>query len=279
MLRAQPTHGAEPNLDHPHMVGLEAWYTFNEGGGRRLYDSSGWDRTADIQVAGWEHGEMTAVDFPFNSTNRIICPLSVPRTIKSTWSVWLKTIPFSSGNDTVIAFDTNPNGDGALLMSVSTSGMSFHSSDGMAGQDLGLSSSLVGTGLVNIALVREGDAITGGYKGYLNGVLTGVRNTGTYGSDLSGTGPITIGVREFPGQGGSYIQQYNGPIMGVKIYNRALGEDELVDQFVNPFGPFDLRQPLPFPPTGLSPVQFNIVGRGRISSAKKTGSFRIGGAK
>lgn len=276
-MRQPPTHTIEPDFDHPQMKGLRAWYLMNEGGGRKIYDHSGNKHHADLQNALWKISPVSGPNFPSDATHRMICPTTLRPSKTLTWSVWLNNIPFGGGNKTVMSFDGDPGSDGTLLMSVSAGGIGFHSNDGLGGQDFGLTSGLLGTGLNHVVFVREGDSITGGYKAYANGVFTGTLNTGTY-PDLSNVSNYTVGIREFPGQSGSFIQQYAEVIGSIRIYNRALNPREIADEFVNPFGPFDLNHPLEFPATGLTPIMFSSVGRGPMRSAQNLGGHRIGGA-
>lgn len=55
---------------------------------------------------------------------------------------------------------------------------SFWSTDGLNGASLGLSINL--NEWTHLGFVREGNSITGGYKCYKNGVITGTANTGTF---------------------------------------------------------------------------------------------------
>jgi hypothetical protein len=69
--------------------------------------------------------------------------------------------------------------------------------------------------------VREGNNTTGGYKAYLNGVLYGNANTGTW----STTANLSLGGRTDAGQ------HLNGNISQVYIYNRALTPDEIQQNY------------------------------------------------
>lgn len=277
-MRQPPTYLTDPDFDHPHMQGLQAWYLMNEAGGRKIYDHSGWNRHMDLEVAPWTTTEaFHGPTFSGDTSERGIGPSTLRPTDAFTWIMWLYNIPFGGGNKTVMTFEAANVADGYFVVSVAAGGMAFFSNDGHSGGGMGLTTALLGSGLNQIVVVREGESITNGYKAYANGVFTGQRNSGVF-ADLTLAGPHYVGVREFPGLSGSFIQGYQRTIGSIQIYNRALKANEIADQFVNPFGPFDLRRPIPFPPTGLTPVMFSSVGRGPMRSALNLGGHRIGGA-
>ena len=104
-----------------------------------------------------------------------------------------------------------------MLVSLNNSeSLAFFTSDGLTNVPLGHSGSKEGQ-WVNLAFIREGDSITGGYKSYGNGLFTGSANTGVW----SSTDVLWIGAR------GGVDQGYTGLIEEVAIYNRPLSAAEV----------------------------------------------------
>ena len=135
-----------------------------------------------------------------------------------TWSVWFKTDVVSSGYRNIISI---PNSNYILLLlDASTPNLGFWTSDGLSGQSLSTPTISVDT-WYNAVFVREGNSITGGYKSYLNGVLYGNANTGTW----STSDTLSFGGRV------NDSQYLNGNIAQVAIYNRALTAAEVLQNF------------------------------------------------
>ena len=107
-----------------------------------------------------------------------------------------------------------------MLLDISTNNMGFWSSDGMNGGSLGVDSLSTNT-WYNAVLVREGDGISGGYKAYLNSVFKGSANTSTW--TIANT--ISLGGRT------DASQYLNGNIAQVAIYNTALNQDQINQNF------------------------------------------------
>lgn len=97
-----------------------------------------------------------------------------------------------------------------------------------------------------MAFVREGNSITGGYKLYYDGVLSGTANTGTLAAP---TNPFWIGMRS-----DGFPQPWDGLIDWVQWYERAMSAAEILRLYHEPFrawappGPRFLWTPGPPPP-------------------------------
>ena len=153
----------------------------------------------------------------FDGTDDIVTT-SLSATLSFTWSVWFKTNVLASGYRNIISVPT-----GAymlMLLDISTNNMGFWSSDGMNGGSLGVDSLSTNT-WYNAVLVREGDGISGGYKAYLNSVFKGSANTSTW--TIANT--ISLGGRT------DASQYLNGNIAQVAIYNTALNQDQINQNF------------------------------------------------
>lgn len=137
-----------------------------------------------------------------------------------TWDAWIMIDSFGSYQSIITV--PSPH---YILMDVlgsnAGSNASFWTRDGLGGHNLGITGLSVGT-WHHIAFVREGDSIVNGYKAYLNGKLTGSKDTGT--PTLS-TDFVRIGGRQGTGQ------NFPGLIDEVEVFNRALSQPEIQSIF------------------------------------------------
>ena len=153
----------------------------------------------------------------FDGTNDIVTTTYVS-TNTYTFSAWFKTNVVSSGFRNIISIPT-PNYS-LVLLDDDTSNLGFWTNDALSGS--ALSTPTISTNTwYNVVFVREGNSITGGYKAYLNGILYGNANTGTW----STTASLSVGGRT------DVSQPLNGNISQVLIYNRALSALEVSQNF------------------------------------------------
>ena len=153
----------------------------------------------------------------FDGTNDIVTTTYVS-TNTYTFSAWFKTNVVSSGFRNIISIPT-PNYS-LILLDDDTSNLGFWTNDALSGS--ALSTPTISTNTwYNVVFVREGNSITGGYKAYLNGILYGNANTGTW----STTASLSVGGRT------DVSQPLNGNISQVLIYNRALSALEVSQNF------------------------------------------------
>jgi hypothetical protein len=154
----------------------------------------------------------------FDGTNDIV-NTSYVSSNAFTWSVWFKTDVVSSSFRNIISI-RSPNYI-LLLLNSSTPNLGFWTSDTLTSGS-SLSTPTISTNTwYNVVFVREGNSITGGYKAYLNGVLYGNANTGTW---------STTDTLSFGGRVGD-TQFLDGNIAQVSIYNRALTASEISQNF------------------------------------------------
>jgi hypothetical protein len=153
----------------------------------------------------------------FDGVNDIINTTYVsPNTY--TFSAWFKTNVLSSGYKNIISIPT-PNYS-LVLLDDDSPNLGFWTSDGLGGTSLSTPTISTNT-WYNVVFVREGNSITGGYKAYLNSVLYGNANTGTW----STTANLSVGGRT------DIAQFLNGNIAQVSIYNRALTAAEIQQNY------------------------------------------------
>ena len=144
-----------------------------------------------------------------------------------TFSAWFKTNVVSDGYRNIISIPT-PNYSLVLLDNDSPN-LGFWTNDNLNGESLSTPTISTNT-WYNVAFVREGNNTTGGYKAYLNGVLYGNANTGTW----SSTANLSVGGRT------DTAQFLNGNISQVYIYNRTLSPTEILQNYNATKGRYNL---------------------------------------
>jgi len=191
---------------------------------RKSYPGSGTTWT-DLSGSGFNgtltngptFGSADGGSIVFDGTNDIVTTTYVS-TNTYTFSAWFKTNVVSSGFRNIISIPT-PNYS-LVLLDDDTSNLGFWTNDALSGS--ALSTPTISTNTwYNVVFVREGNSITGGYKAYLNGILYGNANTGTW----STTASLSVGGRT------DVSQPLNGNISQVLIYNRALSALEVSQNF------------------------------------------------
>jgi hypothetical protein len=96
----KPPKGAIINRRHPIIVGLEAAWLFNEGGGKIVYDSSGNGKHGTIAGASWTGGKFGPA-LSFNgSSDKVEIPL-IKAGSPLTYLVWFNTTSDSAVSVTI----------------------------------------------------------------------------------------------------------------------------------------------------------------------------------
>jgi hypothetical protein len=153
----------------------------------------------------------------FDGTDDVINTTYVSSSV-FTWSAWFKTDVVSSGYRNIISIPS-PNYM-LMLLDTSTANLGFWTPDGLGGVNLSTPTIATNT-WYNAVFVREGNSITGGYKAYVNAVLYGNANTGTWSSSST----LSLGGRT------NESQFLDGNIAQASIYNRALTITEIQQNF------------------------------------------------
>jgi hypothetical protein len=186
------------------------------GSGTTWTDLSGNGRNGTL-VNGVGYNGDNGGSLTFDGVNDIVNTTYVsPNTY--TFSAWFKTNVVSSGYRNIISIPT-PNYS-LVLLDDNTPKLGFWTSDGLGGTSLSTPTISTNT-WYNVVFVREGNSITGGYKAYLNSVLYGNANTGTW----STTANLSIGGRT------DTSQFLNGNVSQVFIYNIALTASEIQQNY------------------------------------------------
>jgi hypothetical protein len=186
------------------------------GSGTNWFDLSGNGNTGTL-TNGPTYSSSNGGSIVFDGTDDIVTT-SLSATLSFTWSVWFKTNVLASGYRNIISVPTAAYM--LMLLDISTNNMGFWSSDGMGGGSLGVTSLSTNT-WYNAVLVREGNSISNGYKAYLNSEFKGSANTSTW--SIANT--ISFGGRT------DASQYLNGNIAQVTIYNTALNQDQVLQNF------------------------------------------------
>ncbi len=191
----------------------------------RLDDASG-STAADASGLGnhgalgggpvWTSGQIDGGLYFDGRNDFVQTPVTVGK--EFTWSLWMQ-MDSQNGYDSLL---TIPNSGGAadanyMLLGMLGPNLSLWARDGVGNQTLGIRG-LARDTWHHITFVRAGDNMNDGYRGYLNGVFTGSYRSRTWNS----ADPVRIG-----GRLGVLSQTFHGTIDEVRIYNRALCDDEI----------------------------------------------------
>jgi len=187
-----------------------AEWKFDAGTGSTAVDSSGNTKHGTLGAGGsapsWITGK-SGKALNFDGVDDYVSTTLAPST-SFTWSAWFKTGSISNGvYQSILAV----SGASYMLMDIINGSGTFWSPDGLGGGNYGVIN-LTTDRWYYLTLVREGNSTTNGYKIYLDGVLTGQANSGTW----SSADPIHIGRRnDLP------TQIFTGAIDQIRIYNYA----------------------------------------------------------
>ena len=206
--------------NHTASYGLVAWWGFNSGKGSTVYDDAGCGNYGVIHGASWtEDGKYgDALNFD-GVTDYIDCGNDESLQVSDfTVNMWLNPSAFTETRRGIIQktdykheFAINLHSDGAV---------DFYWGDGtnhVGGWDFLPPSSIQFSNWQMLTLQREGSVC----RGYVNGQL--VKEKSFTISPAVGTGSLTIGK--------TYAGYFKGVIDDVRVYNRALSDDEIEDLY------------------------------------------------
>ena len=203
LMQATTTGGGTP------AAGLVAAYSFNEGSGTTVADSSGNGNNGTVQGATWATGRYgTALNFN-GSSSMVNIPdaASLHLTSGMTLEAWVN--PASVGSNwTDVIYKANDNYfmEATSDQTVPAGGITV----GTAGPLAYGASNLAASAWTHIALTYDGTAV----RFFVNGAQ--VSSTAQTGSIASSTNPLQIGGDSL------YGQYFSGLIDEVRIYNTAL---------------------------------------------------------
>ncbi len=235
----KPPSGTLPNFSHPLMRGILGQWIFNEGAGMYAYDSSGYNNNGlltgmsdpPIITSGWNLGQAgrTRV-LAFDGSDMV--------TITKTTVLTLETKP-----KTLSAW-VMPNGateDGWVISTVSAGSTGYElywsgSTDKIGCLRYGIWSDAIFTEnniWVHIVEVYDGTNVSF----YKNGVLAGTPVAMT---EAAGTTNLAIGNRIGGGTAAGY---FKGSIDDVRIWCRALTQEEVMMLYLSSYCMFPKQDP------------------------------------
>jgi hypothetical protein len=215
-------------------AGPVAAYSFNEGTGSTVGDTSGNGNTGTIRYASWTNAGRYGKALSFNGSSSYVDlgnPTSLRITGSMTWSAWINA-------------SANPGDDGQIISkSGYGSGWQFKSSPDTGPHTFGVAVSRDGNSLTQrysrtVRSLNTWYHVAGVYNAsartldiYVNGVLDNGVLTGTVpSSQYNPSLNVNIGRRS----GGFY---FNGIIDEVRVYNRALSAAEIQTIMNTPIAP------------------------------------------
>ncbi len=240
--RRKPEFGTPLNRNHPLAQGLVGSWTFNEGGGGTVYDTSGngHDGTLASDVSWTTSSDGPSLLFDASTTGVLCGTFDVGTEL--TLVVSVKTGGLTA-NTSILMKRLSAWGDTArwLLQYISGSGLRFGSYD-----ELNQSSVTLSTNTEYVLAVTNEPT---GNHFYVDGVLRETLDECSLSNGLDS--PVHIGASPV-GSGG-----WDGVIRYVKIYNRALAASEIQRLYYDSFWMYR-AEPIPVnfedAPTGASPT-------------------------
>ncbi len=247
-------------------MGLVAAYSFDEGSGTTVSDTSGNGADGTLVGASWTNGKYGKA-LSFNGTSSYVDlgnPASLQLTGSMTWSAWVYAA-------------ADPPDDGQIIAkSDDTNGWQFKSSPDTGPHTFGIAISENGTTHTQrysntVRSLNTWYYVAGVYNAsartldiYVNGALDNGTLRGTVPSSQSTPNTnVTIGTRA----GGFY---FNGVIDEVRVYNRALSEGEIQ---VDMNTPVSGSAPPPLPSPAMSSLVCTPLSLSAGASATCTGTL------
>jgi len=206
--------------------GLVLWLKFNEGSGNIAYDSSFYNNHGTIYGAVYTDGKFGKA-LSFDGVDDYV---EVPHSPELTWStedftveLWLYFIGRSANFASIISKQTWGSSGWGISSEQNNHGFAFLNGGKSEKYCTKTTTSALKNKWVHMAFVRKGS----NWTWYINGV---VDNSGTLTEFVEGTEPLQI-------MGEPAIPRYcEGTIDEVRIYNRALSEEEIIMLYYNRIG-------------------------------------------
>ena len=240
----KPPLGVQINRAHPLARGLVGCWLFNEGGGDKVYDLSGYNNHGTLNgmafpattTSGWNPGR-DGIGLAFDGTDDYIdCgnDASLNITDAITIEVWVLIAGWNRWMR-IVDYFTNDSEQGWFL-----SRENINNKIEFRLQNIVASSSLV-TGTLNIGqwynIVGVYDKADSIAKIYVDGLEV---NSKTPSGTLTYAGVDNLGIgARLQGEGTPPFEYFNGQIDEVRIYNRALSADEIQQLYIEPYCIFE----------------------------------------
>lgn len=238
----KPPLGAQINWAHPLAKGLVGYWLFNEGGGDKAADLGryGYDGTLvnvafpPTSTSGWGTGR-DGPTIVFNGTNAYVNigqPSYTASPTQISVSLWLNTNTLTGGSENLRYAISREWIDKGWMIRLSTADdkIYWYHRAGGAWPNVATSNAIVADTWYHI--VTTLDTVTGTIKIYVNGQLD---NTAGGGSTIT-TAAVDVLI------GSSALQTsraWSGMLSDVRIYNRVLTAQEIVQLYVGPYAMFE----------------------------------------
>lgn len=223
--RIKPPCGSSINRSHALSNGLVACWLFNENGGTKINDISGRNNNGTLTNGPvWNNYALSfdGTDDYIDCGNSPLLAFTTPFTV----SFFAKASSTPAQYDGLIGFN-DTSGSWSI-------GWGFYWNSGSQMRFFAGSYSIGGT---NESVTTPG--IWHQYTGVYNGskvflYIDGINTTNTTTVATAGDDILRIGeLRTF---GGAHSYNFNGEMFGVRLYNRALTYNEIIELYRNPFG-------------------------------------------
>jgi hypothetical protein len=233
----KPPLGVQLNWAHPLSKGLVGCWLFNEGGGDKAYDLSGYNNHGTLMdmafpptvTSGWNPGK-DGVGLMFDGSNDYVnCGNDLSLRI-STFSIelWLKTATADRYVLTRgVSWDPGKTNYHIGITAEGTIGVRFHDTGGTLRSATFLDYAITDGTWHHV--VGMHNAVAQKTTIYVDGIQ-GENVTCTTPPDTSSAGDLWIG---------KYTTALNGSIDSVKIYNRALSAFEIGWLYCEPYAMFE----------------------------------------
>jgi len=210
---------------------LFAGYSFNEGTGTTISDSSGNNNNASVFGAMWTTSGRYGSGLSFSGNGRVTGP-SISLGPTFTFEAWINN-PSHQPYETILTVGSN------RVFYLNNGLLTFY--DGATERSFG--SALSSNAWHHVALTYDGAVL----RAYVNGVQHGSTQSATL---APYTGVLQVGAWL---TGGSSVDFFSGVIDEVHVYNRTLSITEIQSDMVTPLVGFAAPPPAPAPPPGPTP--------------------------
>ncbi len=234
-LSAQSSGVSATTLASTQAPGLVAYYSFSEGAGTSLYDSSCNGNNGVITNATWSTSGTAGGALVFNGSSWVEVPdsNSLDLTTGMTLEAWVNPASLSSNNDIINKGSWGGSGYALLANSWVSNTPAGFGFIGDAEQDIGVfgPSGLSPNTWSHLATTYDGTTL----KLFVNGVQVNSQTQVGPAALISTLGPLRIGSA--PLSGGFYSGPggyFNGMIDEVRIYSRALSQVEIQNDMLLP---------------------------------------------
>ena len=245
------------------ITGLVAAYSFNEGAGTTVTDSSGTGNNGSTTNATWTASGKYGNALVFNGSNALVTipdAASLHLTTAMTLEAWVNPSTVNAAwRDVIYKGSDNYYLEGTSSNSVPAVGGTF----GAASANVFGTTSLAVNTWTHLAATYDGATL----RLYVNG--TQVSSIARTGNLATSTNPLQIGGDSL------YGQNFTGMIDEVRVYNVALTQAQIQSDMNTPIG---TTTPLPIVSLGSNSITFGNQGSGTSSQPQAVTLTNVGSA-